>query len=113
MYSTAALLTNVIPVVTVPLVAKAHAAGDTQEVQRQVGGAIFLSLVLGTVVTLLVGFGRSRWLLAVGSAAALPFSLPYLLYRLPGVLPVRRGEDRALRQELQRPSGVRWSSTVP
>ena len=43
MYSTAALLTNVVPVVTVPLVAKAHAANDPAEVQRQVGGAVFLS----------------------------------------------------------------------
>ena len=86
-YSTAALLSNVIPIVTVPLVAKAHAAGDEEAVQRQVGGAIFLSLVLGALVTLLVGLGASRWLLAVGSAAALPFSLPYLLGRLPGVIP--------------------------
>jgi hypothetical protein len=37
-YSTAALLTNVVPIVTVPLIAKAHAAKDETEVQRQVGG---------------------------------------------------------------------------
>ena len=86
-YSTAALLTNVLPVVTVPLVAKAYAAGDEEEVKRQVGGSIFLSLVLGALVSLLVGLGANRWLLLVGSAAALPFSLPYLVYRLPGVLP--------------------------
>ena len=86
-YSTAALLTNVLPVVTVPLVAKAYAAGDQEEVKRQVGGSIFLSLVLGALVSLLVGLGANRWLLLVGSAAALPFSLPYLVYRLPGVLP--------------------------
>ena len=30
-YSTAALLSNVIPVVTVPLVAKAHAAADVPD----------------------------------------------------------------------------------
>ena len=86
-FSTAAILTSVLPVVTVPLVAKAHAAGDQKEVQRQVGGAIFLSVILGCVVTLLVGLGSTRWLLTVGSAAALPFSLPYLMYRLPGVVP--------------------------
>lgn len=86
-YSTAALLTNVVPVVTVPLVAKAHAANDPAEVQRQVGGAVFLSIILGTLVTLLVGAGSSKWLLLVGSSAALPFSLPYLLWRLPGVIP--------------------------
>ena len=86
-YSTAALLTNVIPVVTVPLVAKAHAANNKEEVQRQVGGAIFLSILLASLVTVLVGAGANRWLLLVGSSAALPFSLPYLLYRLPGVLP--------------------------
>ena len=61
-YSTAALLTNVIPVVTVPLVAKAHAAKDQAEVQRQVGGAIFLSVFLAALVTLLVGLGSSKWL---------------------------------------------------
>ena len=83
-YTTAGLLTSVIPVVTVPLVAKAHAAGDREEVQRQVGGAIFLSIMLGAVVSLLVGLGSRRWLLAVGSAAALPYSLPYLTCRLPG-----------------------------
>lgn len=86
-YSTAALLTNVIPVVTVPLVAKAHAAGDQAEVQRQVGGAVFLSVVLASVVAMLVGFGAQKWCLLIGSSAALPFALPYLLYRLPGVLP--------------------------
>lgn len=86
-YSTAALLTNVIPVVTVPLVAKAHAAGNTDDVQRQVGGAIFLSVLFGMLVTLIVGIGQQHLLLAVGSAAALPFSMPYLLWRLPGVIP--------------------------
>jgi hypothetical protein len=49
--------------------------------------AIFLSLLLGSLVALLVGLGSTRWLLLVGSSAALPFSLPYLLWRLPGVLP--------------------------
>lgn len=86
-YSTAALLTNVVPIVTVPLIAKAHAANDEAEVQRQVGGAIFLSFLLSSLVALLVGLGSTRWLLLVGSSAALPFSLPYLLWRLPGVLP--------------------------
>lgn len=86
-YSTAALLTNVIPIVTVPLVAKAHAAGDQEEVQRQVGGALFLSLVLGSLVTLLVGLGSTRWLTLVGTSAALQYSRPYLLGRLPGVVP--------------------------
>ena len=87
MYSTAALLSNVIPIVTVPLVAKAHAAGDREAVQRNIGGAIFLSLFLGSLVTLVVGLGRGSWLLMVSSSAALPFSLPYLIYRLPGVVP--------------------------
>lgn len=86
-YSTAALLTNVIPIVTVPLVAKAHAAGNTEEVQRQVGGALFLSLCLGSLVTLLVGLGNSRWLTLIGTSAALQYSRPYLLGRLPGVVP--------------------------
>ena len=86
-YSTAALLSNVIPVVTVPLVAKAYAAGDEEEVQRQVGGAIFLSITLGALVSLIVGLGAKKWLLTIGTAAALPFSLPYLIYRLPGVIP--------------------------
>lgn len=49
--------------------------------------AIFLSLFLGCFVALLVGLGSSHWLLLVGSSATLPFSLPYLLWRLPGVLP--------------------------
>jgi len=86
-YSTAALLTSVVPVVTVPLIAKAHAAGDQQEVQRQVGGALFISFILGMLVTLLVSLGSSHWLLALTSAAVLPHSVPYLLYRLPGVVP--------------------------
>lgn len=85
-YSTSNLL-NVIPTVTQPLVGKAHAAGDQQEVQRQVGGAIFLSVVLGAFLSLVIGLGSRNLLLAVGSVYSLSFSLPYLLCRLPGVVP--------------------------
>jgi len=87
-YNTGALLTNVIPFVTVPIVAEAYAAGNQDgAVQRQVGGAIFLSIVLSLIVTLLTGVGSDRWLTLLGSSAALHYSRPYLLGRLPGVVP--------------------------
>jgi len=86
-YSTAALLTNVIPTVTVPLIAEAYAAGDQDAVGRQISGAIFLIIVLSSIVTLLVGVGSDRWLTLLGSSAALHYSRPYLLGRLPGVVP--------------------------
>ena len=36
---------------------------------------------------MLVGGNSRGWLLGVGGSASLPFSLPYLRWRLPGVLP--------------------------
>lgn len=83
---TAGLL-NVIPSVALPAVAKAHSKGDKNEVQRQVEAAIFLALAIGALTSLVVGFGSSQLLLAVGSTQALAFSLPYLSYRLSGVIP--------------------------
>ena len=77
---------SVIPTVTVPRVAKAKAAGDMEEVQRAVGEAIFIAVILSTLLAVAVGLCQQAVLVAAGSAAALPFSLPYLLYRLPGLV---------------------------
>lgn len=86
-FSTAGLLTSVIPTITVPLVAKAHSSGDTEGVQRSIGSAIFLSVALSAVVVLLVGSRPERLLGLVGSDASLQWSLPYLRWRLLGVIP--------------------------
>lgn len=86
-FSSAFWLVSVIPTVTTPLVAKAHAAGDEAAVQRHIGSAIFLSLVMGLLITAALAANQRRFLLGVGGKASLPFSLPYLRLRLPGVLP--------------------------
>jgi len=86
-YAISGLFTEGLPMAARPLIAKAHAAGNKDEVTEVVGAAIFLSVILGSMVTLIVGLGSSHWVLAIGSKAALSFSLPYLLYRLPGVIP--------------------------
>ena len=85
-FSSAAWIVSVIPTVTVPRVAKAKAAGDMEEVQRAVGEAIFIAVILSTLLAVAVGLCQQAVLVAAGSAAALPFSLPYLLYRLPGLV---------------------------
>lgn len=86
-YSTVGLLSSTLPSVTTGLVAAAHASGNQEEVQRQVGGAIFLSVVFGALISFIVALFSSNFLLAMGSSSALSFSLPYLLWRLPGVIP--------------------------
>jgi len=85
-FSTAAWATSVIPTVTVPRVAKARAAGDNAEVQAAVGEAIFVAVLVSSVVTVAIALRPNGVLLAAGSAAGLPFSLPYLRGRLPGLV---------------------------
>ena len=85
-FSTAAWTVSVIPVVTTPRVAKARAANDEAEVQAAVGEAIFIAVVLSASVAVGIGIWQKAVLTAAGNAAGLPFSLPYLRYRLPGLV---------------------------
>jgi len=85
-FSTAAWVTSVIPTVTTPRVAKARASGDDAEVQAAVGEAIFIAVLTSAVVTIGIAMRSRDILTAAGSAAALPFSLPYLRFRLPGLV---------------------------
>ena len=42
---------------------------------------------MGAVLTVALSLAQRPALLAVGNAAGLPFSLPYLRWRLPGMIP--------------------------
>ena len=86
-FSSAFWLTSFIPTITTPLVAAAHAKGDTEAVQRPIGAAIFAAVTLGMVITAALALWQQRALLLVGTASGLPWSLPYLRWRLPGVIP--------------------------
>ena len=86
-FSSAFWLTSFIPTITTPLVAAAHAKGDTEAVQRHIGAAIFASVTLGMLITAALALWQQRALLLVGTAPGLPWSLPYLRWRLPGVIP--------------------------
>uniref|UniRef100_A0A7S4F219 Multidrug and toxic compound extrusion protein n=1 Tax=Chrysotila carterae TaxID=13221 RepID=A0A7S4F219_CHRCT len=85
-FSTAFWLTNFIPTITTPQVAAAAARGDDEAVQRHVGEAIFLSAVLGVVLTAGIALFQTKALLAIGNSAGLGYSQTYLRYRLPGVV---------------------------
>ena len=84
-FSSVAWLTGFIPTVATPMIAGAAARGDTEAVQRHIAEAIFLSLALGLALTGALALFQEPSLLAVGSAAGLRYSLPYLAYRLPGL----------------------------
>jgi len=76
----------VIPIVTTPRVAKANAAGKTDELQEAVGEAFFMSGVLSMIMATALWFGQRSVLLTAGTAATFPFSLPYMLACLPALV---------------------------
>mgnify|MGYP003685618467 CR=1 FL=1 len=86
MYSTLSWVTNTIPTVTVPVVAKATAAGEETAVQEALGEAFFISFVIGVVCTALVWRFNRQALSALGNPMALSFALAYTLGRIPGVV---------------------------
>jgi len=85
-FSSAAWISSVVPVVTVPRVARAKAAGDEEAVQRAVGEGVFVTALISTAAAVAIGLRQRAVLLAAGSVEALPYSTPYLRYRLPGLV---------------------------
>ena len=85
-YSTCAMVTSTIPTILTPRVAAAHANGDKEEVQRAIGESIVISAMIGVGVTAALWCLQMPALLALGNRNALPFSVPYLRSRLPGIV---------------------------
>ena len=85
-YSTCAMVTSTIPTILTPRVAAAHANGDNEEVQRAIGESIVISAMIGVAVTAALWCVQMPALLALGNRNALPFSVPYLRSRLPGIV---------------------------
>lgn len=86
LYSTLSWVTNTIPTITVPVVAKARAAGDEAAIQDALGEAIFISGVLGIVCTAMLFRFQRPALLAIGNPKAISFAMAYGLGRVGGVL---------------------------
>jgi MATE family multidrug resistance protein len=85
-FSSAFWLTNAIPTVIVSGVARAYGAKDIDSVQQQLGGAIFVSVIVGLIITAAIACGADLWLRALGSSESLPWARPYLRWRIPGVV---------------------------
>ena len=85
-YSSLAMVTSTIPTILAPKVATANAAGDKEAVQQAVGESIFMSGVICLVLTAAIWGVQQPALLALGNPNALPFSVPYLRSRLPGIV---------------------------
>ncbi len=78
-----------LPTITAPLVAAAIGAGDDEQAQRRVSEALFLSIVLGSLGTiLLVAYPRVGLSLVLTSdAPALQYAVPYLRWRALSLIP--------------------------
>ena len=85
-FTTGFWFTSFIPTLTTPRVAKAAAAKDTDAVVTAVGEGLFLAVVCGGTILLAMAILQNSALSSIGSLASLPFSQPYLRWRLPGVL---------------------------
>jgi putative MATE family efflux protein len=89
MYSTTFWVLGFLPSVITPLVAQAYGAKDMEGVQRHIGEALFLSLIIGMLGCALVTF-QSQALLKIvipAGAPAMAFAVPYFLCRGIGFLP--------------------------
>ena len=87
--STAQPVLGFLPSVITPLVAQAYGANDMDGVQRHIGEALFLSLVIGLLGCALVTLQYPRLLDIVipADAPAMVFAVPYFLCRGISFLP--------------------------
>ena len=87
--STAQPVLGFLPSVITPLVAQAYGANDMDGVQRHIGEALFLSLVIGLLGCALVTLQYPRLLGIVipADAPAMVFAVPYFLCRGISFLP--------------------------
>ena len=88
-YSTTFWVLGFLPSVITPLVAQAYGAKDMEGVQRHIGEALFLSLVIGMLGCALVTLQSARLLGVVipPGAPAMAFAVPYFLCRGISFLP--------------------------
>jgi hypothetical protein len=88
-YSTTFWVLGFLPSVITPLVAQAYGAKDMEGVQRHIGEALFLSLVIGMLGCALVTLQSARLLGIVipPGAPAMAFAVPYFLCRGISFLP--------------------------
>lgn len=82
-FQSAFWIISFVPSIIAPVVAKAAASGDTEEVQRATGEAIFVASLVGLFGMLLLTFMQDRCLSIVGIVPGTPTAVqaaPYIGY---------------------------------
>jgi len=89
-FQSAFWIISFVPSIIAPVVAKAAASGDTEEVQRATGEAIFVASLVGLFGMLLLTFMQDRCLSIVGIVPGTPTAVqaaPYIGYRALTFIP--------------------------